>query len=84
MHLPNQRLRKPDNLAQGAQTSYLKVQWENTLDKRVGQKEREGERGRRGTRRAEQKEGSRGEHRVIKQEPRAHGIPMLQEASNQA
>ena len=36
MHLPNQRLRKPDKLSQGAhsQTSYHKVQWENTLDKK--------------------------------------------------
>ena len=36
MHLPNQRLGKPDKLSQGAhsQTSYPKVQWENTLDKR--------------------------------------------------
>ena len=34
MHPPNQRLRKPDKLSQGAhnQTSYPKVQWENTLD----------------------------------------------------
>ena len=36
MHLLNQRLGKPDKLSQGAQsqTSYPKIQWENTLDKR--------------------------------------------------
>ena len=36
MHLANQRLGKPDKLSQGAhsQTSYPKIQWENTLDKR--------------------------------------------------
>ena len=35
MHLANQRLGKPDKLSQGAytQTSYPKIQWENTLDK---------------------------------------------------
>ena len=34
----NQRLGKPDKLSQGAhkQTSYARVQWENTLDKRGG------------------------------------------------
>ena len=36
MHPANQRPRKPDKLSQGAhnQTSYPKIQWENTLDKR--------------------------------------------------
>ena len=36
MHLANQRPGKPDKLSQGAhnQTSYPKIQWENTLDKR--------------------------------------------------
>ena len=36
MHLPNQRLGKPDKLSQGAhsQASYPRVQWGNTLDKR--------------------------------------------------
>ena len=36
MHLANQRPRKPDKLSQGGynQTSYPKIQWENTLDKR--------------------------------------------------
>ena len=36
MHPPNQRLGKPDKLSQGANshTSYPKVQWGNTLDKR--------------------------------------------------
>ena len=34
MHLPNQRPGKPDKLSQCAhnQTSYPRVQWENTLD----------------------------------------------------
>ena len=36
MHPPNQSLRKPDKLSQGAhsQTSYPRVQQENTLDKK--------------------------------------------------
>ena len=36
MHPANQRPGKPDKLAQGAhkQTSYCRVQWGNTLDKR--------------------------------------------------
>ena len=36
MHPANQKPRKPDKLSQGAhgQTSYPKIQWENTLDKR--------------------------------------------------
>ena len=36
MHPANQRPGKPDKLSQGAhrQTSYPKVQWENTLDKK--------------------------------------------------
>ena len=36
MHPANQRPRKPDKLSQGAhdQTSYPKIQWENTLDKK--------------------------------------------------
>ena len=36
MHSANQRPRKPDKLSQDAhkQTSYPRVRWENTLDKR--------------------------------------------------
>ena len=36
MQPAKQRLRKPDKLSQGVhkQTSYPRVQWENTLDKR--------------------------------------------------
>ena len=36
MHSANQRLGKPDKLSQDAhsQTSYPKVKWENTLEKR--------------------------------------------------
>ena len=36
MHPSNQRPRKPDKLSQGAhkQTSYPRVQWGNTLDKK--------------------------------------------------
>ena len=36
MHLANQRPRKADKLSQGVhkQTSYPRVQWGNTLDKR--------------------------------------------------
>ena len=38
MHPANQRLRKPDKLSQGVdnQTSYPRVQWGNTLNKRGG------------------------------------------------
>ena len=38
MHPANQRLGKPDKLSQDAhnQTSYPRVQWENTLDKKGG------------------------------------------------
>ena len=45
MHPANQRLRKPDKLSQGAhnQTSYPRVQWENTLDKRGATKPQERE-----------------------------------------
>ena len=75
MHLPNQSLRKPDKLSQGAhsQTSYPKVQWENTLHKRGLQKgtqkerERERERGG-GEREIEEKEGE--VTRSREQEPR--------------
>ena len=36
IHPANQRPRKPDKLSQGAhnQTSYPKIKWENTLEKR--------------------------------------------------
>ena len=36
MHPTNQRPRKPDKLSQGThnQTSYPRIQWENTLDKK--------------------------------------------------
>ena len=36
MYPANQRLRNPDKLSQGVQnqTSYPRVQWENTLDKK--------------------------------------------------
>ena len=49
MHPANQRPRKPDKLPQGVhnQTSYPRIQWENTLDKRgatVPQREEQGER----------------------------------------
>ena len=66
MHLPNQRLRKPDKLSQGthSQTSYPKVQWENTLDKRAREEREAVEK----EETREQREGSRGEHRVIEQE----------------
>ena len=38
MHPANQRLRKSDKLSQGThkQTSYPRVQWENTLDEMGG------------------------------------------------
>ena len=45
MHSDNQRLGKPDKLSHGAhnQTSYPRVQWENTLDKREATEPQEGE-----------------------------------------
>ena len=67
MHPANQRLRKPEKLSQGAhsQTSYPKVQWENTLDK----KRREGGDKQQQTHRKQEAESkSRGEHKVIEQE----------------
>ena len=38
MHLANQRTGKPDKLSQDAhsQTTYPRIQWENTLDKKEG------------------------------------------------
>ena len=50
MHPANHRPRKPDMLSQDAhnQTSYPKIQWENTLDKR-GTTELQGHQMRRGT-----------------------------------
>ena len=85
MHLANQRLRKPDKLSQGAhsQTSYPKVQWKNTLDKKElqnpsrGEKKKDGESKKQGGMRIKK---GHGECRVIGQEPYLD-IPMLQEAS---
>ena len=67
MHLPNQRLRKPDKIFHGAhsQTSYARVQWGNTLDKR-GAAEPQRERGRE---RTGVKSGDQGEHRVTVKKP---------------
>ena len=56
MHPPNQRLRRSDKLSQGvhSKTSYPKVQWENTLDKR-GLQKKQRERGKRSNKEAESK-----------------------------
>ena len=58
MHPSNQRLGKPNKLSQGAhnQTSYPKVQWENTEDKRGLQNPSKKERKREGRRREVEKE----------------------------
>ena len=58
MHPANQRLGKPDKLSQGAhkQTSYPRVQWRNTLDKRGSYRTPDGsKRERRGSNKAESK-----------------------------
>ena len=79
MHLTIQRPWKPDKLSQGAhnQTSYPRIQWENTLDKRGAtepMKESNPER---------IPTNDRGEHKV-KSKDKDIGLPMLQEARNQA
>ena len=58
MHPPNQRIRKPDKLSQGAhnQTGYPKFQWENTPDKRAREEREAVEK----EETREQREGSRG------------------------
>ena len=86
MHPPNQRLRRPDKLSQGAhsQTSYPKVQWENTLDKR-GQRGRAGERTREKEREGitrKQRASSRGEHRVLEQEQEYMEYPHCRKLAN--
>ena len=47
MHPANQRPAKPEKLSQGAhnQTSYLRIQWEITLDKRGATEPQERESG---------------------------------------
>ena len=64
MHPANQRLRKPDKLSQGAhkQTSYPRVQCENTLDKKEATQLQRGE-----EKQAREKP-ERGEHKVKKEE----------------
>ena len=64
MHLANQRPRKLDKLSQGAhnQTSYPRVQWENTIDKR-GTTEPQGE-----ERGGKKNSNNRGEHKVKEQD----------------
>ena len=62
MHPANQRLGKPDKLSQGAhKTSYPRVQWEITLDKRgATEPQREEKQAR--------EKPERGEHKVKEQE----------------
>ena len=59
MHPANQRLGKPDKLSQGVhkQTSYPRVQWGNTLDKREATDPRKGSSSTRTTRRDAETEG---------------------------
>ena len=75
MHPANQRLRKPDKLSQDThkQTSYPRVQWENTLDKREAT-EPQGKQTR--------EKPEKGECKV--KEQLRTGLPMLQEARNKA
>ena len=78
MHPANQRLGKPGKLSQGLhnQTSYPRVQWENTLDKRE----------------ATEPQGVNGNQDQVETEGNVRswnkskniGLPMLQEARNKA
>ena len=67
MHPANQRPRKPDKLSQGAhnQTSYPKIQWGNTLDKK-GTTEPQGQGEEQHTQRITSND--RGEHNIKEQE----------------
>ena len=81
--MANQKTRQatPEG-TQGAhsQTSYPRVQQENTLDKKRQQNPRDEEERDREEKRNENK--GHGEHKVIEQEQEAYlDIPMLQEAS---
>ena len=77
MHPANQRFGKPDKLSQGVhnQTSYPRIQWENTLDKRGLQNPRGKQE--RTTATTEGNARSRNKSKNI-------GLPMLQEARNKA
>ena len=70
MHPANQRLRKPDKLSQGVhnQTSYPRVQWENTLDKRGTTEPPRRRRLPRKPKRKSPVNNNRGEHKVKEQE----------------
>ena len=85
MHLANQRPRKPDKLSQDAhnQTSYLRIQWENTLDKRGLQNPGGNENKEQHTENEEQRARAEGNVRS-RAGIRAYELPMLQEARNQA
>ena len=73
MHPANQRLGKLDKLSQGThnQTSYLRVQWENTLDKRGLQNPK-----------GEQERSLREGNVRSRNKSKNIGLPMLQEARN--
>ena len=76
MHPANQSLGKPDKLSQDAQnqTSYPRVQWENTLDKRwATEPQREEEQG-----------GKREGNVRSRNKSKNIGLPMLQETRNKA
>ena len=80
MHPANQRLRKPDKLSQGVhkQTSYPRVQWENTLYKREAT-EPQGERKQQRTRVKPERGNIRSRNKS-----KNIGLPLLQKARNKA
>ena len=82
MHPANQRLGKPDKLSQGAhkQTSYPRVQWENTLYKREAT-EPQGEKNF-GT--CKQERSLREGNVRSRNKSKNIGLPMLQEARSKA
>ena len=69
MHPANQKLGKPDKLSQGVhnQTSYPRVQWENTLDKRGATEPQEEEEREKRRNPGKQEKPERGECKVKEQ-----------------
>ena len=79
MHAANQRPRKPDKLSQSAhkQTSYPRVQWETTLDKRETTDHRGNVRNVINLKELERQRGMQDQGTIG-----TIGLPMLQEARN--
>ena len=79
MHLPNQRPGKPEKLSQGEdnQTSYPRVQWENSLDKRGCRAPVEGDEKNTPKQTTQGMQG----HRETRDKGTQQDIPTLQDAS---